>query len=333
MTPPARVPPAERRRSRSAPPTPGSIFLDLEGSWHDPEPRSGAAPPAARDSGSTSVVFVHDVMPVIHPEWFDPRHIAVFEAWLRRASPVEHPLPRATPSAPRRTCGCSGRPGHVERSGEARRRRGPARSRLRHRWTEPPRDPRRSSPCPPTSDGSCWSSGRSNRARTSASCSTRSTVCAATTPTSAVVFVGKEGWMVDDLVHRIRTHPEYERRLMWFGGIDDAELSWLVRARVPRRRPRPGTRASACPVIEALAHGCADDRVDRWRPARGRRGLHRADRPRRPRRSHRPGATPPGRPRAPRGDGRPGPRVRAAVVVRDDAGRLGGPAHAAAAPS
>ena len=59
----------------------GSVFLDIEGSWFDPEPRAELLP-RLRSEGVVPMVLVHDVMPIIHPEWFDPRQITVFEKWL-----------------------------------------------------------------------------------------------------------------------------------------------------------------------------------------------------------------------------------------------------------
>jgi glycosyltransferase involved in cell wall biosynthesis len=71
----------------------------------------------------------------------------------------------------------------------------------------------------------------------------------------ALVLVGKEGWLTEDLVADIRAHPEFGRRLLWLEGIDDAELAWLYRnaflAVTPSRYEGLGV-----PVMEALHHGC-----------------------------------------------------------------------------
>jgi glycosyltransferase involved in cell wall biosynthesis len=72
----------------------------------------------------------------------------------------------------------------------------------------------------------------------------------------ALVLVGKEGWMVDSLVARLRAHPEFERRVCWFGGIDDAELSWLYENAFMSINPSL-YEGLGVPVLEALAHGCA----------------------------------------------------------------------------
>lgn len=44
------------------------------------------------------------------------------------------------------------------------------------------------------------------------------------------VIVGKQGWMVENLVDRIRDHPEFDRRLIWLDGVSDEFLDELYRA-------------------------------------------------------------------------------------------------------
>lgn len=39
-----------------------------------------------------------------------------------------------------------------------------------------------------------------------------------------LVFVGKEGWMVDELMTKIHTHPEIRHRFFWLDGISDEYL-------------------------------------------------------------------------------------------------------------
>jgi glycosyltransferase involved in cell wall biosynthesis len=43
------------------------------------------------------------------------------------------------------------------------------------------------------------------------------------------VLVGKEGWLVTELVCRIKQHPELNKRLFWFGQVTDELLSGLYR--------------------------------------------------------------------------------------------------------
>lgn len=45
-----------------------------------------------------------------------------------------------------------------------------------------------------------------------------------------LVFVGKNGWLVDGLVKRINAHPEFGRRLFWLQGISDQMLDMIYAA-------------------------------------------------------------------------------------------------------
>ena len=45
-----------------------------------------------------------------------------------------------------------------------------------------------------------------------------------------LIFVGKEGWMVDALMERVRNHPERGSKFFWLEGISDAYLAKLYEA-------------------------------------------------------------------------------------------------------
>jgi len=57
-----------------------------------------------------------------------------------------------------------------------------------------------------------------------------------------LVIVGKQGWMVESLVERLRSHSEAGRRLFWLQGISDAYLERIH-------------AASTCFVAGSLAEG------------------------------------------------------------------------------
>ena len=232
-------------------PQAGSIFLDLEGSWHDPEPRSELLPRLHGD-GVASVVFVHDVMPISHPEWFDPRHIAVFESWLDahfrwstrflcnsectardlRSAAVAHGHVATAEDLDVVVVPLGADHDSVDQAAAAVPVELPAAA-GRFLLVVGTLEPR-----------------KNQRVVLDAFDRLRPDH-----PDLAVVLVGKEGWMVDDLVARIRSHPEFERRLMWFGGIDDAELSWLYQHAFLSVAPSK-YEGLGVPVLEALAHGC-----------------------------------------------------------------------------
>jgi alpha-1,2-rhamnosyltransferase len=44
---------------------------------------------------------------------------------------------------------------------------------------------------------------------------------------ATMVMVGRIGWQCDELMHRVRSHDEYGKRLLMFNDADDSELAWL----------------------------------------------------------------------------------------------------------
>ena len=44
-----------------------------------------------------------------------------------------------------------------------------------------------------------------------------------------LVLVGKQGWSVDILVDKLKTHPEFNRRLFWFGHISNSDLNTIYK--------------------------------------------------------------------------------------------------------
>ncbi|CAN5408936.1 N/A [soil metagenome] len=226
-------------------PDPGSVFLDMEGSWYDPEPRAELLPRLV-SQGVTTVALIHDVMPVIHPEWFDPRQIKVFDAWLD--AHLRHTTLFLTNSE------CTAR----DLRTVARHRSG--RDDLDVVVIPLGADYPDVEPVvvelPPEVGRFLLVVGTLEPRKNQELVLDAFDLLRQDHPDLGLVFVGKEGWMVDPLVARVRSHPEYERRLQWFGGIDDGELTWLYEhaflSIAPSRYEGLGV-----PVIEALAHGCA----------------------------------------------------------------------------
>ena len=69
-----------------------------------------------------------------------------------------------------------------------------------------------------------------------------------------LVLVGKQGWNVDSLIMRIRTHPEIGRRLFWLEGVSDAFLSEIYKSCVCLIFASEG-EGFGLPLIEAAHHG------------------------------------------------------------------------------
>ena len=69
-----------------------------------------------------------------------------------------------------------------------------------------------------------------------------------------LVIVGKEGWLVDKLVQRLRSHPEQGRRLFWVEGASDALLLQIYGAAAGLLAASEG-EGFGLPLIEAAQHG------------------------------------------------------------------------------
>jgi glycosyltransferase involved in cell wall biosynthesis len=69
-----------------------------------------------------------------------------------------------------------------------------------------------------------------------------------------LVVVGKPGWMVDELIARIRNHEEMGRRLMWFDSADDDQLSSIY-AQCDCLIAASEVEGFGLPLIEAAYHG------------------------------------------------------------------------------
>lgn len=222
---------------------PGSVFFDMEGSWFDPEPRETLLPRLASE-GIIVMTLVHDVMPILFPEWFAERQVDAFSTWvdahlrnssgfITNSSCTSHDLTQVAdqrgiePGGPvvRITLGADfgqNTPTPVDLPTEIERFLlivGTLEPRKNHELVL-----------------NAWER------------------IAPGNPGLGLVLVGKEGWMVEDLVQRIRVHDEFGRTLVWLGGIDDEELVWLYQNSfitvVPSLYEGLGV-----PVMEALRNG------------------------------------------------------------------------------
>lgn len=223
---------------------PGSIFFDIEGSWFDPEPRRILLPRLTA-SGVTVMTMVHDVMPVMFPQWFAARQVEAFSQWLDahlNDSRMFITNSKRTSTDLERLAGERG----IDLDGSMVQ----------------------------VTLGADFS-GTAPKPITLPSQITRFLLIVGTIeprknhqlvldawerlapddPGLGLVLVGKEGWMVDELIERIRTHPRFNRTLLWLGGIDDSELTWLYQNAFVTVVPSL-YEGLGVPVIEALLNGC-----------------------------------------------------------------------------
>jgi len=69
-----------------------------------------------------------------------------------------------------------------------------------------------------------------------------------------LVIVGRTGWMVKDLVSRLRSHPEYGKRLIWLEGISDEYLEKVYETATVLVAASDG-EGYGLPLLEAARHG------------------------------------------------------------------------------
>lgn len=70
----------------------------------------------------------------------------------------------------------------------------------------------------------------------------------------SLVFVGKAGWMTDELQARMRSHPDHGGRFLWLDNVDDPLLNALYRHAYLAVQPA-FYEGYGTPVIEALGNG------------------------------------------------------------------------------
>lgn len=225
----------------------GSTFVDLEAAWHDPVPRAELLP-RLRDAGVRTVAVVADVMPELFPQWFDPGARAKFEGWLDAHLRNSDHFACISACTERDLLAHAARVG-VDVAGRT------SLLQLGADFTHTPE----------TASGAT-AAGTEARRRDLLVVSTiepRKHQDLAidvydrlrdTHPDLRLRLVGKEGWLVDDLVERITGHPDAGTRVLWEHDLDDVALAERYDSAflslVPSRYEGYGA-----PVVESLARG------------------------------------------------------------------------------
>jgi glycosyltransferase involved in cell wall biosynthesis len=68
-----------------------------------------------------------------------------------------------------------------------------------------------------------------------------------------LVIIGKQGWLIDELIEKIRGHSELNRRLFWLEGISDEYLEKVYAASTCLIAASEG-EGFGLPLIEAAQH-------------------------------------------------------------------------------
>lgn len=222
----------------------GSVWFDLEPAWNDPDPRPELLT-RLRVQGAHSAMLVADVMPELFPEWFDAGQRRLFGEWLQA---------------------------HLEHSGLflciSENTAGDLRALARRRGID------RELPIAVVPLGADLPEASPQPVELPPGLGRFLLVVGTLEPRKnqrlvieafdhlrrrhddlGVVLVGRQGWLVEDLVESIRAHPEFGRRLLWPDAVDDGQLAWLYEHAFLTIAPSL-YEGLGVPVMEALSHGC-----------------------------------------------------------------------------
>lgn len=206
-----------------APADPSTVLLDLEAAWNDPVPRDRLLPELRR-RGARSAVLVADVLPMLHPEWFDGVLVRDFAHYLD--GHLHHSdLFLCISERTRLDLLDVARIRGVERDLDARVI--PLGADL---FAEPSEDGKRlpSEIGPPIMRFLLMVGTIEPRKNQELAIDVFDEL-ADRHPELGLVLVGKRGWKVDDLIRRIESHPRFGDRLVWLEEVDDTRLGRLYR--------------------------------------------------------------------------------------------------------
>ena len=219
-------------------------FFDLEAAWHNQPHRSVVLPWLHRRNVRTATL-VADVMPTQFPQWFDAGQIRLFSSFMEAHLEASEKFVCISECSRRDVIDLAGRLGlsrtldtsvitmgaNFDRAADGLERPAqapPGRYLLSVATIEPRKN-----------HGLLIDAF--DRLRDGH-------------PDLGLVFVGKAGWMTDDLQARIASHPDHGGRFRWLDKVDDELLDALYAHAFLAVQPA-FYEGFGTPVIEALGHG------------------------------------------------------------------------------
>ncbi|GGK47101.1 glycosyltransferase family 4 protein [Salinarimonas ramus] len=222
---------------------PQDVYLLPDSSWLA-EPWAGVE--RARAAGAGVASLWYDLIPVLHPEHFDPPAVQAFEAYLTRIL-AEADLVVAISRTVRL---------EIEDFAQGARLTPP---RLAHAWpgvevAEPTRRPRPELADVLAGPTVLMVATLEPRKGHALLLDAMEVVWRAGHDVNCLL-VGRVGWNVDALVERLRTHPERGRRLLHLADASDAEVAFAyANARVTAYPSM--AEGLGLPILEAELSGC-----------------------------------------------------------------------------
>lgn len=213
---------AERDRTPLClpPPAPHQVLFDLEAAWNDPVPRTDLLAELSA-AGVRSGTLVADVLPVLHPEWFDAQLLVDFDGFLD-GHLAHSDLFLCISERTRLDLLAVAADRGVDRELDVRVV--PLGADLPAADAEPV-----STGLPETVGRYLLLVGTIEPRKNQELALDLLDEVARTHPDVSLVLVGKRGWKVDELIRRIESHPGTGSRLVWLEEVEDDRLLALYR--------------------------------------------------------------------------------------------------------
>jgi glycosyltransferase involved in cell wall biosynthesis len=208
-------------------PQPGDLVFMLDSSWWSPE-RFDELHERVWETGGEVVWMVYDLIPIRYPETCEPAMPPTFEAWLTHAvstadgflciseatrQDLESFIDRVSVQPARRpwsrsVClGCDLDAGQISDPSPAVRETLAAVGKRLMFVALGTVEPRKDYPTIIRAFEQLWADGID----------------------AALVLIGSQGWNVERIVERIRSHPEQGSRLFWLQGVSDGDIHTLLK--------------------------------------------------------------------------------------------------------
>lgn len=221
-----------------------SWFFDLEAAWHNVPHRSELLP-WLRNRGVHTAVLVADVMPFLFHDWFDAGQIRLFTSFMQAHLTYSEKFIAISECSRRDLLAVA------EAEGVQRRLEVPIIT-MGANFKRADADLARPPEAPP---GRYILSVATVEPRKNHDLLIRAyDTLRDEIDDLSVVFVGKAGWMTDELQDRMRSHPDHGGRFRWLDKVDDTLLNALFRHAYLAVQPA-FYEGYGTPVIEALGNG------------------------------------------------------------------------------
>ncbi|MEZ5380446.1 MAG: glycosyltransferase [Microthrixaceae bacterium] len=230
----------------------GAVVLDLDATWNNDDAPRSSLYPAWRRSDVRVISLLHDVLPVTHPDWFDPNLVRVFAAHVAAAiADADMIVTSSRFSAAELRTLAQGQGRATDAAEE---------------------DPLALEVMALGADPVARAPQHVDRKLLDALADRRTVLVVGTleprknhgglldafdrlTCDATLVIVGRQGWKADDLATRILEHPSFGDRVLWPSSVNDATLDELYGAASVVAVPS-FAEGYGLPVVEALRHGC-----------------------------------------------------------------------------